>query len=92
MKFFLITIVTLVLTFLLNPISKKLSKLINPERFAKVHVHHSVWGALLLIIGIVIRNGSVAALGLGVYLGHVAEEIYFNRRNVIKAFFILVTW
>lgn len=91
MQFFLITILTLTLTFSLNPISKKVSKKLNPDRFTKIHIHHSVWGVLLFIIGIVIGNKAVAAIGLGIYLGHVAEEIYFNKRNIIKAFFIFVT-
>jgi Na+/H+ antiporter NhaD/arsenite permease-like protein len=91
MRFLLITILTLIVAFLLNPISKKVSKRVNPDRFTKVHIHHSVWGVLLFVIGIIIGNDAVAALGLGIYLGHVAEEVYFNKRNVIKAFFILVT-
>jgi hypothetical protein len=91
MRIFLLTIITFIVTFLLNPISKKVSRKINPDRFLKVHIHHSVWGVLLFVIGITVRNDSVLALGLGIYLGHVAEEVYFNKRNVIKAFFILVT-
>lgn len=91
MQFFLITIITLALTFSLNPISKKLSKQVNPDRFTKVHIHHSVWGVLLFVIGITARNDSVAALGLGIYLGHVVEEVYFNKRSVFAAFFIIVT-
>lgn len=91
MQFFLIAIVAFIVTFLLNPISKKVSKKINPDRFTKIHIHHSVWGALLFIVGIIIRNDGVAAIGLGIYLGHVAEEIYFNKRDILKAFFIFVT-
>ena len=91
MQFFLITIITFIVTFLLNPISKKLSKKINPDRFTKVHIHHSVWGVLLFVIGIAIGNKVIAAIGLGIYLGHVAEEIYFNKRNIVRAFFIFVT-
>jgi len=91
MQVFLITMITFIVTFLLNPISKQLSKQINPDRFTKVHIHHSVWGMLLLAIGIVIGNKVVAAVGLGIYLGHVAEEIYFNKKNIIRAFFIFVT-
>jgi hypothetical protein len=91
MQFFLITIITFIVTFLLNPISKKASKKINPDRFTKIHIHHSVWGVLLFVVGIIIRNDDVVAIGLGIYLGHVAEEIYFNKRGIVTAFFIFVT-
>ena len=87
MQFFLITIVTLILTFSLNPLFRKANKNISP----KIHVHHSVLGVLLLAVGLIIGNKVVAALGLGIYLGHSAEEIYFNKRNFVKAFFIFVT-
>lgn len=84
------------MTFLLNPVSKKVAgkfkaSKFNYERLVKAHIHHSVWGILILIIGLIIGNMIVAGIGSGIYLGHVAEEIYFNKRNVIKAFFILVT-
>lgn len=87
-QFFLITIITLVLTFSLNPIFKKISK----KRSFKLHIHHSVLGVLLLVIGLIVGNKVVTAIGLGIYLGHVVEEIYFNKRNVITAFFIFVTY
>jgi len=90
MQIFLITVVVLVLTFLLNPVFKKINKK-RPVRPLKLHVHHSVLGVLLLIIGIITGNKTVTALGLGIYLGHVMEEIYFNKRNFIMAFFIFVT-
>lgn len=91
MQFYLITVITFIITFLLNPLSKKASKKINPDRFTKVHIHHSVWGILLFIIGIIINNKATTAIGLGIYFGHVAEEIYFNKRSFVKALFILVT-
>jgi hypothetical protein len=90
MQIFLI-IITFIVTFLLNPISKKISKKINPDRFTKVHIHHSVWGLLLFVIGLIVRSKDVAGLGLGIYLGHVAEEMYFNKRSFISALFIFVT-
>ena len=87
MQFFLITIITLALTFSLNPLFKKVTR----KYPSKLHIHHSVLGVLLLVIGLVIGNKDVAAIGLGIYLGHGVEEIYFNKRNVITAFFIFVT-
>jgi predicted PurR-regulated permease PerM len=87
MQIFLITVITLTLTFLLNPIFRK----INKKRSPKLHVHHSVLGVLLLAIGIIAGNKAFAAVGLGIYLGHGIEEIYFNKTNLIKAFFIFVT-
>ena len=88
MQFFLITIIALVLTFSLNPIFKKINK---KAPSLKVHIHHSVLGLLLLAIGLIIGNKVVAAIGLGIYLGHGVEEIYFNKQNVVTAFFIFVT-
>jgi hypothetical protein len=87
MQFFLITIVTLILIFSLNPLFRKANKKISP----RIHVHHSVLGILLLAIGIIVRHKVVAAIGLGIFLGHGVEEIYFNKRNVFAAFFIFVT-
>jgi hypothetical protein len=91
MQFFLITIVTFILTFSLNPLFKKVNKTVYRKTSLKLHVHHSVLGVLLLAIGIIIGNKAVAALGLGIYLGHVMEEVYFNKRNIVTAFFIFVT-
>jgi hypothetical protein len=87
MQFFIITLITLIITFSLNPLLKRLSSK-NP---AKLHIHHSVLGVLLIVIGLIARHKVVVALGLGIYLGHVAEEMYFNKRNVIKALLIFVT-
>ena len=87
----MIMLITFALTFLLNPISKKLAGKINHEKYLKYHIHHSVWGMLLFIIGLVAGNKYIAAIGLGVYLGHVAEEAYFNKRNIIRASLIFIT-
>jgi UDP-N-acetylmuramyl pentapeptide phosphotransferase/UDP-N-acetylglucosamine-1-phosphate transferase len=91
MQIIIITIITFVLTFSLNPVFKKVNKKINQKRSSKHHVHHSVLGVLLLAVGVIIGNEVVAAIGLGIYLAHGIEEIYFNKRNVIAAFFIFVT-
>lgn len=87
MQILLITIATLVLTFLLNPVFKNVSK----RTSFKLHVHHSVLGVLLFVVGLAVGNNTITAVGLGIYLGHVMEEIYFNKKGVIEAFFIFVT-
>jgi Na+/H+ antiporter NhaD/arsenite permease-like protein len=91
MQFFLITIVTIILDFLTHSFSKQLSNKIDDKRYIKVHIHHSVWGVLLLAIGIIIGNKAVMAIGVGLYIGHVMEEIYFNKRNFITALFIFIS-
>jgi hypothetical protein len=93
MEFLLITMITFAVTFSLNPLYKKLDRKINERRKrpSKFHIHHSVTGLFILVAGLLINNKVIAAMGIGIYLAHVAEEIYFNKRNVTKAFFILIT-
>jgi hypothetical protein len=91
MQFFLITIITIFLDFLSHSYSKKLSNKIDDKRYIKVHIHHSVTGMLVLAIGIIIGNRAIMAIGVGLYVGHVMEEMYFNKRNFITALFIFVT-
>jgi hypothetical protein len=91
MQTLLITIITLVITVLLNPISKKVSRKVDDKRYLKVHVHHSVTGLLLLVIGLAFMNKIVIGLGLGIYLAQGIEEMYFNKKPFPKAFFILIT-
>lgn len=91
MQIFLITTVSLVLTFSLNSLFRKINKKIDKKRPSKLHVHHSVAGVLLLAIGIVAGSAAVASTGLGIYLAHGFEEMYFNKRSPAKAFFILIT-
>jgi len=91
MQFFLITIIALILDLLTHSLSKKISNKVDDKRYIKVHIHHSVTGMLLLAIGLIISNEAVMAIGLGLYLGHVTEEMYFNKRGFIKALSIFVT-
>jgi uncharacterized membrane protein len=91
MQIFLITTITLIVVFLLNPISKKAARKVNHERLLKVHIHHSVSGAVLLIVGVVVGSTIILSIGLGIYLAHGAEEMYFNKKRFPKAFFIFLT-
>jgi len=91
MQFFLITIITIALDFLTHSQSKKLSNKIDDKKYIKVHIHHSVTGMLVLAVGIIIGNRAVMAIGVGIYVGHVLEEMYFNKRNFITALLIFVT-
>ena len=84
----MITTLTLIATFLLNPISKKAAKKINDEKYLKVHIHHSVYGVILFILGAVSGNAVILSVGLGIYLAHGAEEMYFDKTSPAKAFFI----
>jgi hypothetical protein len=91
MQFLLIMVITIVLDFLTHSFSKQLSNKIDDKRYIRVHIHHSVWGVLVLVLGIIIGNQVVMAIGAGVYIGHVMEEMYFNKRNLVTAIFIFVT-
>jgi hypothetical protein len=91
MEIFLLTTITIAIAVLVNPISKKISHKVDDKRFLKVHVHHSVTGLLLLIIGLVFMNKIIISLGLGMYLAHGFEEMCYNKKPFPKAFFILVT-
>lgn len=91
MLFTFMTVVAFVVTFLLNPVSKKISGMITGKRHARFHIHHSVTGLLIFAAGVIVTNPVISGIGMGIYLGHVAEEIYFNKTGFVKAFFVLVT-
>ncbi len=91
MEIFLLTALTIIVTVLVNPISKKVSKRVDDKRYLKVHVHHSVTGLVILAAGLAYANKITIALGLGLYLAHGLEEMYFNKQPFPKAFFILIT-
>ena len=91
LQIFIMTIVTLLIAFLMNPLSKKAARKIQHEKYLRVHVHHSAYGVILFILGVVIGNVFLLSVGLGLYLAHGAEEIHFNKKRFPKAFFIFVT-
>jgi len=82
---------TIILIFSLNPLFKKVNSKVNKKTTPKLHVHHSTLGMFLLAIGIILSNIYVVAIGLGIYLAHGIEEIYFNKTNPLKAFFVFVS-
>ena len=91
MEIFLLTAITIVVTVLANPLSKKLSNKVDDKKYLKVHIHHSITGLLTLAVGLIFANKIVISLGLGMYLAHGLEEMYYNKKHFPKAFFIFVT-
>jgi hypothetical protein len=91
MYIFIITMFTILLVFLLNPLFKKVNSKVDKKMAPKLHVHHSALGVFLLAIGVIVSNVYVIAIGLGIYLAHGIEEIYFNKTNPLKAFFVFVS-
>jgi hypothetical protein len=80
-----------VVTVLINPLSKKISKRVDDKKYLKVHVHHSITGLFILIVGLIFVNKIAIAIGLGIYLAHGFEEMYYNKKHFPRAFFILIT-
>jgi hypothetical protein len=91
MEIFSLTVITIIVEVFINPISKKVSKRVDDKRYLKVHVHHSVTGLVILAAGLAFTNKIIIALGLGLYIAHGFEEMYFNKKRFPKAFFILIT-
>lgn len=87
MQIVVISLITVAAIMLLHPILEQLGK----KQSFKYHFHHSILGILMLIVGLVLSNNIIIGVGLGIYLGHVLEEIYFCKTNVFKAFVIFVT-
>jgi hypothetical protein len=90
MEILSITAITLALTFLFDLIFRKTVEK-RPFILNRHKIHHSVLGILLLAAGISLRNQALLAIGLGMYLSHGVEEMYFNRTRPPKAFFVFIT-
>jgi len=54
-------------------------------------IHHSVIGVLIIVIGYYYRNYIIIALGTGIYVSHVIEEMYFNHATLLHALTIFIT-
>lgn len=65
----------------------------HPLKLGSKQIHHSLLGILLIIVGIYINRtfGVISAVGLGIYLGHVFEEIYLNKISPFKALLMFIT-
>jgi hypothetical protein len=50
-------------------------------------------GISLIVFGLLINKkfGVISAVGLGIYLSHVIEEIYLNKVPPLKAILMFVT-
>jgi len=55
--------------------------------------HHSILGILLILLSFFFKTYKeiVFPIGLGIYISHGFEEIYFNHISIKKAFFVFVT-
>jgi hypothetical protein len=58
-------------------------------------IHHSCFGVLLVILGLFIVPESsriiIMAVGTGIYLSHIVEEIYFIKTSIWLAPFVFIT-
>lgn len=91
MKIFLITSIALIATFLFDLFFRKT---VEKRPFIVGHrykIHHSVAGMLLFGAGLSAGNDWILSLGLGMYLAHGFEEMYFNHTRFPEAFFVFVT-
>lgn len=90
MKILSITILAIILTFSFDLVFRK-SVEKRPFKVGRRKIHHSVLGLLLFAIGIASRNPIILSIGLGMYLSHGIEEMYFNKTRIPGAFFVFVT-
>ena len=95
MNFFIITIVSTVITFAWTFATQKHWKKKNKyANIKKCHIHDSLFGVALILIGFFINPfycTFMCAIGFGIFLSHGFEEMYFNHEKTTKAFFIFVT-
>ena len=82
----LVAVLTFLVVFVFGVTLEKL-----PIRFGAYKIHHSVFGALLFVVGLVIGKALILSIGLGIYFGHVFEEMYFNKLRLTKALLVFVT-
>ncbi|HEV2339635.1 MAG TPA: hypothetical protein VGT05_02580 [Patescibacteria group bacterium] len=95
MGFVFITILTAIVTFTWVLLTKKQwRKKSNHTNFRNYHIHHSVVGLLLIVIGFFFApfyGTVISAVGFGLFVSHGVEELYFNHEKITKAFFIFIT-
>ncbi|MBI2888677.1 MAG: hypothetical protein HYY10_02010 [Candidatus Liptonbacteria bacterium] len=54
-------------------------------------IHHSVTAVFSVLLGLFMGNSTILSIGLGMYISHVVEEIYFNGESFGKALSIFIT-
>lgn len=58
-------------------------------------IHHSCWGIVLIILSLFLVPETikliVSAVGTGVYLSHIVEEVYFDKTSIWLAPFVFIT-
>jgi hypothetical protein len=62
----------------------------HPFMVAGYRIHHSVLGAFLFLVGVLIQDAMVRSVGLGIYVSHVFEEMYFNKFGFVKSLSIFI--
>ena len=90
---FLVVSISGITTFLLVLLfHKTIDK--NPLVIKGYKVHHSLFSALLVILGLVFTHqyvNFISDVGLGIYASHVIEEVYFNHVGLVKALTVFIT-
>jgi hypothetical protein len=88
----LVTLITTVITFFIGYFFyEELHS--HPAKLGNRQIHHSLVGISLIVFGLLINKkfGVISAVGLGIYLSHVIEEIYLNKVPPLKAILMFVT-
>lgn len=56
--------------------------------------HHSLFGIILFIVGFFIPSKYgifISSIGLGTYIAHIIEEVYYCKKRFLKAIFVFIT-
>jgi hypothetical protein len=81
------TIIMFVIGYLISKNTKQ-----HLIRWSKYSFHHSILGLLLILLSVFLKTykGIVFSVGLGIYISHGIEEMYFNHISIKKAFFVFI--
>ena len=88
----LVILITTLVTFLIGYFFYDYLHL-HPAKFGNTQILHSLLGILLIVFGLYVNRtfGVISAIGLGIYLSHIIEEICLNKAPVLKAFLMFIT-
>lgn len=83
---FFVTLFTFLIAFLSR------NKFHNVPKFEKYYTHHSLVGVLIMIASFFTPYFFLFfSIGVGIFLAHGIEEIYFSHSSFVKAFFVFIT-
>ncbi len=80
--------------FLVKPFAKRTHLYQKPLIVRGYKIHHSTHGILLLVLGALFTKSlgnPLSAIGLGMYLSHIIEEMYFNKTKATDAILTFLT-